>query len=220
MILTREHIDSKFYYKIYIMESPSIEDISEDKREGDALFAALKLCDIDSVHLPFDSIDNLVEATTKIVDDVNTRKNGKIPLPYIHLSLHGNESGVGISDGNFISWNDLRIILMEMNHKVNFGKYDNKIVSRFSLCMSTCKGIYAYKMFIPNEQFNPFWSLVGPKLDIEWADSLIGYLVFYHSLIYKRTFITEAVKRMNLAIGSECFKNFLDLGFAHIEEKQ
>lgn len=216
MIPTREQIDRKFHYKIYILESPSKKDFFENRREGDSLFSALKLCDIDSLYLPFNSIESLIDATNIIAEDVNKRREGKIPLPYLHLSLHGNEDGVGLSNG-FIGWNDLKIILMQLNHNVKFAKFDDKIVSRFSLSMSACKGIYAYKMFNINE-LNPFWSLVGPISDIEWADSLIAYIVFYHSLIYKRSFITDAVKRMNIATGSNDFKNFLDIRFIHFTE--
>ena len=221
MIPTREQIDKKYHYKIYILESPSTKDISENRREGDSLFSALKLCEINSDYLLINSIDSLIDATNKIAADVNKRQYGKIPVPYIHLSLHGNEDGVGLSNGNIVTWKDLRIILMKMNHKVKFCKYDDKTVSRFSLSMSACKGIHAYNMFRTNEELNPFWTLVGPISDIEWADSLIAFIVYYHSLLYKRSFITEAVKRMNLSIGSDIFKNFLDIRFNHftLEEK-
>jgi hypothetical protein len=219
MIPTREQIDSNYHYKIYIFESPSKKDISEERREGDSLYAALRLSKIDCEYFEFDSIETLIDATKKIAVDVNIRENGKIPMPYLHLSVHGNEGGIGLSNGDYVTWIDLRNILMELNHEVKFCHYDEKIVSRFSLSMSACKGIYAHKMFNPNECLNPFWSLVGPISVIEWADSLTAFIVFYHCLIFKRRFITEAIKRMNLAIGTNDFKNFLDSRFAHFEEK-
>ncbi|MBW1613999.1 MAG: hypothetical protein JRJ57_08520 [Deltaproteobacteria bacterium] len=105
---------------------------------------------------------------------------------------------------------------MELNQAVGFARSDAEIVSRFSLSMSACKGIHAYKMFDPREMINPFWSLVGPTSDIEWADSLVAFVVFYHSLIYKRSTILEAVERMNNATGMDVFRNFLDNRFSHL----
>lgn len=220
MIPTREQIDSTYHYKIYIFESPSTKDIIENRKEGNSLFAALKLFNIDCIYLEFDSNESLISATNKIAEDVNKRGIGKIPLPYLHLSMHGNEDGIMLSNGDILNWMDLRTILMQLNHEVKFAKFDEKVVSRFSLSMSACKGIYAYRMFNPNECLNPFWSLVGPISEIEWADSLTAFIVFYHSLIYKRNFIPEAIKRMNIAIGTNDFKNFLDIRFTHLIEKQ
>jgi hypothetical protein len=219
MIPTREEIDNEYHYKIYILESPSIKDISEKRNEGDSLFAALKLCNIDCMYLDCNSRESLIESTNKIADDINNRLNNKIPMPYLHFSMHGNEDAVALSNGEIVTWIDLRSILMQLNNKVRFAKFDEKIVSRFSISMSVCKGIYALKMYMPSESLNPFWSLVGPISSINWADSLTAFIVFYHSLIYKRTFITEAIIRMNSAVGSNDFKNFLDTRFIHITEK-
>jgi len=213
---TIEEINSKYYHKIYILESPSESEIKNNINEGDALSAALNLCGLDNSYFAFNTKKSLTEAISRVSDDINKRYFNKIPVPYLHFSIHGCENGIGLSNREIIDWLELRRILLGLNHTVKPSKSGNKIISRFSLSMSACKGIFAYKMFNPIEVINPFWSLVGPTIDIEWADSLVAFIVFYHSLIYKRGTILEAVERMNKACGIDVFRNFIDPRFAHI----
>lgn len=213
---TPEEIDSKFYHKIYILESPSESEITSNINEGDALSAALNLCGLDNSYIAIDTKKSLTEAVSKVSEDINKRYYNKIPVPYLHFSLHGCKNGIGLANGEIIDWLELRRILLELNIAVKPAKSGNNILSRFSLSMSVCKGIFAYKMFNPLEVLNPFWSLVGPTSDVEWADSLVAFIVFYHSLIYKRSTILEAVERMNNSCGINVFRNFIDPKFIHI----
>ena len=212
----REDIDSRFFYKVYIIESPSKSDIVNSINEGDSLSSTLKLCGINNLYLTCDSKISLKESLLEVSKDINQRHHKRIPIPYLHFSIHGCETGIGLSNGELIEWDELRAYLMELNLSVRFARSGSELVSRFSLSMSACMGVHAYKMYYSQELLNPFWSLVGPTSEIDWGDSLVAFVVFYHSLIYKRSRILEAVDKMNMATGLDVFRNFLDNRFVHI----
>jgi hypothetical protein len=208
---TGKEIKSRFYETIYIVESPNHKDIESNRKEGDALNAALVLAQLNSKYYFVSSQTELNECFIHIALDINNNRVKGTPIPYLHFSLHGNEKGVFLTNDDFISWEILRNEMLKMNHQVQFVNSFGRICSRFYLSMSVCKGFNAYKMFDPKEQFNPFSVLVGPIDNIDWSDSLVAYVAYYHNLMYKRTFLKEAVIRMNIAAGlDKTFKIFLD----------
>jgi hypothetical protein len=204
-------IQKKFIEKIYIVESPSNNDIANGVNEGNALNSALNLAKLNSRYFNISSQKELAKCFEDIAIDIEIIKGSKIPIPYLHFSLHGNEDGINLTNRDFIKWGDLREGLLLLNHRVKPVNLFGKIGSRFYLSMSVCKGINAKKMFLQGEQLNPFSVLVGPLVDVDWSDSLIAYTTYFHNLLYKRSKLEEAVSRMNYAVGSEnLFEIFLD----------
>jgi hypothetical protein len=220
MIKSKDIIDNAYHSKIYILESLSINNIKDGVNEGNALSSVLNLARIDNSYYLINNKQSLSDSLDLIAVDINTRKSSRIPLPVLHFSFHGNEDGIGFTDETMMKWCDLRLILMNLNSKVNYTKYDERLLSRFSLSMSVCKGIHAYKIYTVNE-LNPFYSLVGPTEEVEWADSLVAFVTFYHNLVFKRSTIMDAIKKMNIASGlNDIYKSFLDLRFKHSNEKR
>jgi len=205
-------MQSKFIEKIYLVESLNDDDIANGRNEGNALNSALNLAKLNTRYFNVSSQKELAKCFEDISIDIEEIKGSKIPIPYLHFSLHGNEDGISLSNHDFIKWEDLRKGLLILNNKVKPVNSFGKVGSRFFLSMSVCKGISAKKMFIQTEQLNPFSVLVGPIVDVDWSDSLIAYTTYFHNLLYKKSKLIEAVERMNQAAGSgNQFEIFLDL---------
>jgi hypothetical protein len=210
MTTLSEEINLKYLNTIYIVESPSPEDINDDRIEGKALSAALDLAQINNKYYKIEKPADLVVCFDLIANHIIETRKEKIPMPILHFSMHGNEHGISLTDQSFIEWSELRKGLMILNQKVEFVNSFGQVGSRFSLSMSVCEGIFAYKIY-QKGVINPFWSLVGPTKVVNWSDSLVAFIVFYHNLIFKRSMLIDAVEKMNNAAGlNEIFKVFLD----------
>lgn len=181
-----------FRFKVYIIESPSQKDISDSREEGPALFHALKLANIDVEQYKVFNLNDLTTALANIGWDPKKDKNGLWIIPVIHFSLHGNQNEIGLTSGESLTWGELARKLKPIND------------SRFSLltiCMSVCKGAYAHKMAHQYEINTPYAALVGPKINIDWSDSLTAFITLYHHITQKYTPLYEAVDIMNIAAG-------------------
>ncbi|WP_179340047.1 hypothetical protein [Winogradskyella ludwigii] len=193
--------------KIYIIESQSDNDIFDGRTEGNALSSGLKLAGISNEYYQVINEKMLDKAILKISENIKELvSNGKLIVPFIHFSAHGNESGIGLTNNDFIDWSKLRKKIDYANSiigKVKFDDSDNaREFSRLNLSFSVCKGINAIKIQQGFED-NKYLQLVGPNVAVDWADSLIAFMTFYHLMFYKSEVITafEIVEKMNIAAG-------------------
>ena len=187
--------------RIYIIESPSAEDLRENRKEGDALFHALKLSDMDVSYQLAINEEAFRKALNFIVEDFYNKKGKLHAMPYIHISAHGDEDGIELSDGEYFDWCDFEECLSNINKKIGnvmLGPGLPSTVSRITLCFSACKGYNSFKIHTENTVC-PFQATIGPTDDIEWADSLTAFITFYHQTNYKRNTADKAVKVMNIS---------------------
>jgi len=188
-------MDRNNSFSVYILESPSDNDFFNDRYEGDLLISSLKLLEIPAVKRTVVSDKYFEEAIS--VDSIMEFASRTQRLPIIHISAHGNRGGFELLDSTIIEWEFLIDYLKPINKILN----GNLIV-----CMSTCKGGFAREM-ISIEQEIIFSNLIGCLEDLDWRDTLVGFLTFYH-LCNKGSSIEEAVNGMNEATGSKYFEHF------------
>jgi hypothetical protein len=196
----------KFF--VFVIESPSDHDLYNDISEGDILKEAIKLDRISCVKKV--TITRIAfEACLKFgIRDEMGLHQGQIPI--IHISCHGAESGIQLSNNEVINWEELSKLLAPLNKALN---------GSLLLCMSSCKGFAACKMAMRvDEPDSPFFAVVGSSGEPTWSDTAVAYASFYH-LIAKGALIVDAVKAMNVATGvgnfvqttaSEARKSFLE----------
>jgi hypothetical protein len=187
-------------FLIYIIESPSNDDLLLNQREGDSLSRILELCKIPNRLFTVIDIKSLENAIQIIKDDyIQTRKTRTGPLlPLIHLSCHGNDQQIGLSNGERLNYK----VLLEEFSCIGSAFSDIDTINPLHISMSSCFGLYAI-----NEDFkdrpSPFAILIGSENEIGWTDSLIAYAAFYNSFIYNDHDINQAMKCMNSSIGDE-----------------
>ena len=165
--------------------------------------AALRLCEIDVTYQLAVDRKTLERAFRSISEHFQKERTDSNELPFIHISAHGDDQGIQLTDEDYFDWDDLRSAIGEVNRSIGYVPHNepglSKSISRVSLCLSSCEGFGAHK--IHNSNPCPFQYLIGPMSKVTWADSLTAFQVFYHSANHSNNGIKESVDRMNAAIG-------------------
>lgn len=161
-------------FAIHIIESPNEEDVFlGSHEEGTALEKCLHIMGVSSERYRVMSEDYLKKAVEAITAAHSPGGKYERHVPIVHLSCHGNEEGIGLTkcDG-IVAWDRLRQIL-----------YPIQAVSRgwLILGVSACKGSNGLRMaWTIKKEDAPFALLVGPTHNVNWRDSLVGFITLYH----------------------------------------
>lgn len=186
--------------KIYIIESPGPNDILDNRKEGFALSEILKLADIKNTYYSVVDRKTFSECLNRIYTDIKSIDPVLGGIVF-HLSMHGNKTGIGLTNGEFIDWTEFYKIFDEFNQRLGYITLPNKItVSKFSISMSTCEGFSAH-IIKDYSEYPLYTSLIGPITSVNWSDSLISFATYYHNTIHKTFGIKVAVDKMNSASG-------------------
>ena len=104
---------------VYIIESPSKYNLLDGIMEGKALLESLRLAQIPtSYNLVIDREMLKISLTSKLIQECQ-RLGNKLPL--LHLSMHGNENGIELSDKDFVSWQELWELIAPLSNYMNGG---------------------------------------------------------------------------------------------------
>jgi hypothetical protein len=182
---------------IHTIESPSSQDLLENRFEGTSLMAGFQLSNIAYSY-------NLVTDRKTFYNAFGYRLNNAYEeyypkVPIFHLSMHGNESCIALTNGECITWNELYTILSPINQNMN---------GNLLLCMSSCSGIYSFNMNYSQNIDLPILAFVGSDISIPWSDAAIAYATFYH-LLFKGTSLQQCVEAMRIASGNNNFHYIL-----------
>lgn len=183
---------AKVNFHVYIVESPNAPDLYHKRFEGEALSQTLKLAGISSSHrlaVNWEAFQAAFYVGLKEYFEVNN-----LP-PVIHISAHGDNNGIQLTDGKNVGWDDLKKLLVPVN-KIMKGN--------LLLCLSTCKGFSGCRMSMKDEDF-PFLAIIGSNDTPVWSETNIAYSTLYH-LFARGVHITEAVRAMKVASGNNSFE--------------
>ena len=155
---------------IYLIESPDENDFYANHLEIDLIRPIAELYKI-----PFTAHTVLNrEYFSKALNEIK-KIDGGVRLPVLHFAGHGNKQGIGLSDGDLITWADLREMLIPVNERVGGGLF---------VCMSCCKGISAIRSALSMEQDDPYIAIVGTAEEPNIAQTSIAYATFYYQSKY------------------------------------
>jgi hypothetical protein len=189
---------------VSVVESPSSQDLLLECQEGRALQTALYQARIPSRYYLATNKNTFTSALQFIAQQ---RHSAPQPIA-LHVSCHGNEDGITLTDEDFVAWDELRRILLGFAREA-MAYHEAGKISSILLCMSACSGLAAQKM-AENEEC-PFMSLVAPSREVLWSDCLTSFLVFYNLFLIKNAALDEAVSAMNVAAGIEDLFQTVDL---------
>lgn len=177
---------------VYIIESPSSRDLLDGRTEGRALSEALGLAEIPHYY-------SLASSKAMLLESLGSRLNqawqSMACMPILHLSMHGNSEGISLTDGDQLSWHDLRQALLPLMRRLQGG---------LLVCMSSCFGSAGCRMAMYSDSEPHFWALVGNAASATWADAAIAYISFYH-LFFKGHPLNDCVDSMKIASGDHNF---------------
>jgi hypothetical protein len=180
------------------VESPSSKDLLDGRTEGRLLWEALQLAGVQVLYnLATDYSTFNIALTAKIMQ-MSSYLN--IGLPILHLSMHGNEDGIGLTNGTRLKWDDLRKLLLPINKLMQGG-----LIVCMSACSSASGGQMA--MYDPPEPL-PFFALIGHTGTPSWHEAAIAFVTFYHHL-FKHGNIEQAVDAMKVASDNAEFTHVL-----------
>jgi hypothetical protein len=181
---------------VHIIESPNDFDLLDGRTEGRMLWEAMQLSKIPCCY-------NLA-VSRKVFDfamaDRLRQAHAQFNVwPILHLSMHGNEKGVCLTDGTFLDWSALREGMKPFLDLMPGGGL---------VCMSTCSGAYGQIIAMDEKSDKPaFWAIVGSKESISWQDSALAFATFYTHFFRGQT-LDECVRRMREASGHTGFLHF------------
>lgn len=181
----------KVPFFVYVIESPSAEDVFNNCSEGEMLKKTLSFYNFDCILRTATTKGIFVKALEEdIFYEINKRENVQL---IIHISAHGNNEGLGATNNEHISWADIAELLEPINKKMSNG---------LLLCLSACQSSSACAMGLSNK--NPFLGMVANKDKPTWPETATAYTCFYH-LFSKGVAPRDAVETMCKASGNEHF---------------
>ncbi len=180
---------------VHIIESPSADDLLGDQVEGRALCNALELARIPHAYSLAANKEMFKKALMDPLSGKPSNSSLKESVPILHLSMHGNDDGVELTSGEFISWDQLRSDLAPLLAGMG---------GHLLICMSSCAGAMGCRMAMNDETFPSFGALVGNTKPVNWGDAAVAYISFYHQY-FKNKPIEECVRIMREASGDHNF---------------
>lgn len=181
---------------VFIVESPSHVDLLDGRTEGKALSEALILSNVRGWYSLATSLEMFKQTLTTRLGQALQNYPGMFPI--MHFSMHGNQEGISLTNGDQISWDDLRQMLKPLNEAVNDG---------ILICMSSCFGSSGCRMAMHENTDKPFWALIGNSNSAQWDDAAVAYVTFYHQ-IFKGETVEKSVDIMKIASGDDNFMHF------------
>jgi len=183
---------------VYIIDSPSPQDLTEGYSIGMALRDALRAIRIPHFYtLSVNKTEFNAAMQHRLEDCVNQMQpfaQTTDAVPLIHLCMHGANEGIALTDGTFIYWQELRSMLIAHNHIKGYDPF---------VCMASCNGISASNM--AHAYDSVFNYLIGNTGPVFQSDLTVAYLAFYNHIFWKRATVDQSVTAMKLASGDHNF---------------
>ena len=108
---------------------------------------------------------SFIAALEKIRDE--TRDNNSYPM--IHFECHGYKDGIGAANNELISWDDLRLILLEINQACKM---------HLVVVLAACNGIYLINVATKLDRA-PFWAIIGPEVEVKAGEIQRDFGAYY-----------------------------------------
>ncbi len=146
-----ENSTSSPQFFVYVIESPSAPDLYHGRSESDLLARALRLCGVVSVsRCAISRVAFRAALQTGLKEEMAEFHSW---MPIVHISSHGDVSGIQLSSGEVITWQELGELIGPINAALN---------GRLILSMSCCEGYAAIRMaFKEDDSPLPYFALLG-----------------------------------------------------------
>lgn len=185
-----EKMDTNKEILIYMIESPSAKNFYNEDNESDTLFESLKNYDLlfeRKIVVNYKYFRSAIKYGAKRFFS----ENDDDAIRVLHLSMHGYEDGLRLTNGHKIKWLQLRRFLPPINN------------GNLILFLSACRSSFGQFMAFGSK--SPFNLLVTNSRVVDFFDSTLAALVFYHLLCFGKS-ISGIKKAMNIATENGFFE--------------
>lgn len=192
------------YNRIVVIESLP----KRAKRTGKALYddiiskRALQIEGLTHEYIPVETKRNLTRALQRVAEEV--AKKGR--MPFLHFEAHGQENGMVLQSGDFISWHELASFL----RRINVATQHNLVIS-FATCFA---GLIYTELDLDKQA--PFFAFIGPFTEVSEHEVENGFISFFDSLLTGAGMI-ESLIRLNEGCITEPIFRFMDAETAAFE---
>jgi len=177
---------------VHVVESPRDTDLLSGRTEGKTLCEALTLCDVPHRYHLATTKNAFKLGLSSLLKRACDEFNG---FPILHISAHGSKEGLALTNGEFVTWPELREILAPL---VN--EHPKSIV----LCLSACYGLNAVEIPMTLDGSGHLCAIIGSTKDSTWSQFAVAFIVFYFRFFGGET-IGESVRLMNSVSGTDGF---------------
>ena len=159
---------------VHIVESPSPEELLDGRTEGTILRSFLEVCGIPHLYNLAVDIDQLGVALSDRVAQGMQILNLQ---PVLHLSAHGGETGLQLTDQRrtkqSLPWKNVAKLIKPIHQSVQ----------GLGLCVSACYGSSAKRMAeVLSKDDLPFLWTIGADSKADIQDLALAFSVFYRRL--------------------------------------
>jgi hypothetical protein len=193
----------KLYTKVFVIESPSADDLAKGVDESKKLSAAFTNSGIPHDLYVVSDLRTFQEVLRQIAEEVVVIRK-TIGAVTLHLSMHGNEHCIGLTSNEKVYWEQLAGMLREFMYTITPMYQKGWKTSPVTICFSSCEGLHATAVnnfAEPDESLFQF--LVGPVSPVTWTQAANAFIAFHeHTLNVDGVGLgPEALKKMNDAAG-------------------
>lgn len=172
---------------VYIIESSTVEEYNAGIREGAKLVNLLTALNIDNRYNFVRNKCELIDAFRQCIEAIT-----HCETIWIHWSGHGTYNSIVLMSGEECKWGEITELLSAIPCEQRSG---------VNLCFSSCFG--SSSINIGKDHWLPLYNIVvGPNRKISWEEAAYAYQIFYYSIFHIHTAVSDAVKRMNIAISA------------------
>lgn len=186
--------EQRVRFFVFVIESPSAVDLYHRRSEGEIIRQAVELNGISCVVKTAINLQAFHACLAVGLAEQMSIQTGFMPL--VHISAHGSNDGIQLSDGYIMPWCDLREHLRPVNEALG---------GSLVVCMSSCEGYSGIRMAMTNDETPlPFFALIGCSEKPTWGETAVAYATLYHQL-WRGEYVADAVEAMCIASGNKKF---------------
>lgn len=164
--------------KVFIIESPSPNDLLEARNERNSLVNMCKMFNYQASSFFTYSKEDF-ETIIKYLCNVNLDTNEILCL---HISCHGNTGGICIG-ADFINWLEVTQLLLPVFNNKKIGKQTFIVISSCGASGQEITHVVNSKSEGSRKKLNcPSYIFVSSEETVQWDDSLLCWSILYHQL--------------------------------------
>lgn len=177
---------------VHLVESPTTAQLFHASAPGQRLNEVLGLAGIKTWYR---AASDLASFDLGLRKDVTRAIRHHDALPLFHLGLQVDRNGAELTDGTFLT-------LEELSQRITL--LNQALEGRLIVCIPGCSGTAAARMATADEQHPPYYAIVGSHDHVAPGKAVLGYAAFYNRLLNGASLDT-AMDALSAASGTMSF---------------
>lgn len=198
-------VENVYIHKIIIIQSLREDDLKTGSRleeDVDTFISAFNI----NITVEIKNIENkqeLIGLLNEIKSDIKRKRE----IPLLHIEAHGNKDGLELTNGEFLSWQELKLYLIAINIETRFNLF---------IVLAMCNGAYFLDALKIDDR-SPCVGMLAPIKPVYPTPLLSTFINFYKKL-FKTADIFKSAIHINQENNPEESVYFCTSAYHHCEE--